>query len=43
MQSNTLCYSKEPQNTFNHRAHFKANNIPDDFKYLAIIESGLEK
>lgn len=42
-QSNTLFYFKRANKYFSIiEPILKKNNIPDDFKYLAIIESGLE-
>jgi len=42
-QSNTMLYLKRANKFFPIiEPILKANNIPDDFKYLAVIESGLE-
>ena len=42
-QSNTLLYFKKAHKYFPFiEPILKKNNIPDDFKYLALIESGLE-
>ena len=42
-QSNTMLYLKRANQFFPIiEPILKANNIPDDFKYLAVIESGLE-
>ena len=42
-QSNTMLYLKRASKFFQIiEPILKANNIPDDFKYLAVIESGLE-
>ena len=42
-QSNTMLYLKRANKFFPIiESILKANNIPDDFKYLAVIESGLE-
>ncbi len=42
-QSNTMLYLKRANKVFPIiEPILKANNIPDDFKYLAVIESGLE-
>jgi len=42
-QSNTLLYFKKANKYFPIiEPILKKNNIPDDFKYLALIESGLE-
>ncbi|MBC8266469.1 MAG: lytic transglycosylase domain-containing protein [Flavobacteriales bacterium] len=42
-QSNTILYLKRANKYFPIiEPILKANNIPDDFKYLAVIESGLE-
>ena len=42
-QSNTMLYIKRANKFFPIiEPILKANNIPDDFKYLAVIESGLE-